>query len=757
MENEILEAHVLHVIFSNEDSGFSVLICRGKIDPQNAIDEGEAPREPGDKELRFYMVGVMPKITEGMDMEAEGAWVFHPRYGRQFKVSRYTTKLPTSKDSMRNYLASGVIKGVGEALAKRIVDKFGEDTFRIIELEPERLSEVSGITEARAVSIASQYAENSAMRDIMLFLQDYGISAAYASRIYQAWGKEAVQKLKTNPYQMIEDVEGIGFKKADEVASRLGFLADASVRLKAFILHLMNESAQNGHTYLTMENLRNLFAKQILAEEVQFENAVNELRSDGKLIQTEEEGEERLYLLFFYACEKYIAKRVHDLMGSYVPVTEPTASLLDAVQKAEERTHLKLSEEQRRAVIEAITAPMMVITGGPGTGKTTIIKVLTEYLNANKVRYALAAPTGRAAKRMQEATGEEASTLHRLLEYMPAREGGRWNRNESNPLERQLIIVDEMSMVDLQLFYRLINASANARLILVGDKDQLPSVGAGSVLADLIGSGKIPVAELTYIYRQDEAGDIILNAHRIRQGLSPEARENSKDFFIMSRRSAEECLEETVSLVAKRLPEYLKINARRDIQVLCPMRHNRVGVEALNIVLQENLNPAGPKKNEISFNGRIFREGDRVMQLKNDYDLSWVVRNQYDVAVEDGDGVFNGDIGFIKTVDKEEHTVTVLFEDGKEAEYEYTLLEELDLAYALTIHKAQGTEAKAIVIVLNEVSPRMYSRNLLYTAITRARECVVLLGDMEVAAAMSKNDSPMRRNSGLKNRIAEVF
>ena len=679
----------------------------------------------------------------------------HPTYGEQFKVSSFREKAPEDLVSMERYLGSGAIKGVGAALAARIVKKFGEDTFRIIEEEPERLAEVKGISERKAMEIAEQTAEKRELRQAMIFLQKYGISMTLGVKIYQKYGIDTYRIVQENPYQMAEDITGVGFKIADEIARRVGIHTDSDFRIRSGILYVLQQSAGEGNTCLPKEILtrRACDLLDVLPEHI--EKHYMDMGIDRKIVLKEMDGTVYVYASTYYYMEANAAAM---LQGLHVTYDVSDTEIEYEVKKIEKKTGMQLDERQLQAVKEAARSGLVVITGGPGTGKTTTINTIIRYFDAQGMDIFLAAPTGRAAKRMSETTGYEARTIHRMLELNGGAEGDNagFEKNEQNPLETDVIIVDEMSMVDITLLYALLKAIVyGTRLILVGDADQLPSVGPGCVLRDIIESGACKVVRLTHIFRQASQSDIVVNAHKINRGEPVILDNKSRDFFFLKRQDANVIISICIQLIQQKLPKYVDAKPF-DIQVLTPMRKGLLGVERLNTILQQYLNPPSSDKQEREYGQMRFREGDKVMQTKNNYQIEWQVLSRYGIPVEKGMGVFNGDMGIVKEINAFSETMTVEYEEGKTVEYPFKQLDELELAYAITVHKAQGSEYPAVVMPLLSGPRMLMNRNLLYTAITRAKKCVTLVGDDVFFQQMIENVSEKRRYTGLKERLQEL-
>ena len=741
--------YVEKIKYRNEENGYSVL----------SVTDGSE---------EYVLVGNFTYISEGERIEATGRMVEHSIYGEQLAVESYEIKAPEDTLAIERYLGSGAIKGVGAALAKRIVKKFKADTFRILEEEPERLSEVKGISEKMAMSISAQVEEKREMRQAMLFLQQYGISMNLALKIYRHYGQKLYSVIQNNPYQLADDIQGVGFKIADEIASRVGIFTDSDYRIKSGLFYALLQASGNGHTYLPEAELLHNASELLSVETGRMEKHLMDLQMEKKLVVKEKDGERIVYPAQFYYMELNTARMLHDLnVHSKIPAQQIRTRLL----KLTEQDPFPLDELQEQAVYEAVSHGLLIITGGPGTGKTTTINTIIRYFEQEEMEILLAAPTGRAAKRMSEATGRESKTIHRLLELtgIPAGDSGaesagesrlegmHFERNEENPLEADAIIIDEMSMVDISLIHALLKAvTVGTRLILVGDVNQLPSVGPGNVLRDMIESGKFPVVKLTKIFRQAAQSDIIVNAHKINAGEQVPLNKRSRDFLFIRREHPADIIKDMMVLIKDKLPDYVHA-PMEEIQVMTPMRKGALGVEQLNRLLQERFNPPGPSKKENEAGGTVFRTGDKVMQIKNNYQLAWEVRNRYGIPVKTGEGVFNGDIGIVREINHFAETLEVEFDEGRRAEYSFRQLEELELAYAITIHKSQGSEYPAVVIPIYPGPRMLMTRNLIYTAVTRAKACVCLVGIPEVFQAMVDNATEQKRYSGLKDRILEIL
>lgn len=740
--SESITGYIDHIIFRNEDNGYTVMVLKG------VSEEDE-----------LTCVGSFPVLTQGASVELEGNFTQHPVYGKQFQAVRLTEKMPEDALAMERYLGSGAIKGIGAALAGRIVRHFGDDTFQIVENEPERLSEVKGISEKKAREIAMQIAEKSDMRKAMMFLQKYGISLNLGAKIYQKYGDSVYSVLQENPYRLADDISGVGFKIADEIAYRIGIHTDSDYRIKSGMVYTLLQATGEGHVYLPKDELFQRAAELLGVDSSYMEKHLVDLAMDRKIVQKEQGDQILIYPAQYYYLELNTARMLREL-DIFCPEDEKIVER--RIVQIEKETGTALDEMQKKAVQEAAGHGLLILTGGPGTGKTTTINAIIRYFEGEGAEIRLAAPTGRAAKRMTEATGYEAQTIHRLLELsgMPEddREGQpiHFERNAENPLETDVIIIDEMSMVDIHLIHSLLMAvTAGTRLILVGDENQLPSVGPGNVLRDIIRSGQFPVVELKKIFRQASESDIVVNAHKINKGEQVEINNKSRDFFFLKRYDADIIIRVVIALIQEKLPKYVEAKPF-EIQVLTPMRKGLLGVERLNQILQRYLNPPDASKKEKEIGQGLFREGDKVMQVRNNYQLEWEIRGRYGIPIEKGVGVFNGDTGIIKTINEFAETAEVEFEDGRWAEYSFKQLDELELAYAVTIHKSQGSEYPAVIIPLLSGPRMLMNRNLLYTAVTRARKCVTVVGSEETFRDMIRNEKQQRRYSSLDQRIQET-
>ncbi len=731
---ESLAGYVEHIIYRNADNGYTVL---------NLVS--------GEDEITC--VGIFSAIAEGENIEAQGEYTEHPTYGQQFKVTSFEEKAPEDEEAIERYLGSGAIKGIGLAMAARIVRRFKEDTFRIIEEEPERLAEIKGISNRKAMEIASQVNEKRDLRQAMIFLQQYGITMNLAVKVYQAYGQDVYGIIRENPYRLADDIDGVGFRTADEIAARVGIRMDSDFRVRSGILYTLLQASGEGHTYLPETELTPRASKLLNVTAEQVEKQYMDLAIERKIILKQMEDQTQIYAASFYYMEANTATMLKRLNVSY-DVSD--AEIEQRIRGIEKKSGMTLDEHQVTAVKEAARNGLLVITGGPGTGKTTTINTIIRYFELEGLEIFLAAPTGRAAKRMSETTGFEARTVHRMLELNGGAEGsGGFERDESNPLEANVIIVDEMSMVDISLMYSLLKAiSVGTRLILVGDVNQLPSVGPGSVLRDIIQSHACNVVMLTKIFRQASTSDIIVNAHKINHGEEVILDNKSMDFFFLKRYDADVIINVVLQLIKQKLPKFVDATPY-DIQVLTPMRKGLLGVERLNGILQRYMNPPANDKVEKEYGSTVFREGDKVMQTKNNYQLAWEIRTKFGLTVDKGLGIFNGDMGIIRQINDFAEQMIIEFDEGRMVEYPYKLLDELELAYAITIHKSQGSEYPAVVIPLLGGPMMLMNRNLLYTAVTRARKCVTLVGNEVTFQQMIRNTSQQKRYSGLCDRLKE--
>ena len=736
---EKVTGYVEHIVFRNEENGYTVFHLEN--------EDGEVT-----------CVGNLNFITEGEMLELEGEYVNHSVYGNQLKVSAYRVKEPEDLVSIERYLGSGAIKGIGQTMASRIVKKFREDTFRIIEEEPERLAEIKGISERKAMEIASQMEiiiEKKDMRKSMIYLQKYGISTKLAAKIYQRYGMKVHQILEENPYRLADDIEGVGFRTADEIAARIGIHTDSDYRIRSGLFYILQQAVAEGHIYLPEELLLRR-AKVLLGIEIEdIEKYIMDLCMERKTVMKEKDGKVIVYPAHYYYMELNTAKMLNDLD---IDCQMPEDMMEKRLRAVEEKEKIELDPLQHKAVIESIKHGLLILTGGPGTGKTTTINTMIQFFESEGLSILLAAPTGRAAKRMTEATGYEAQTIHRLLEVNgnPEEEStGGFLRNRENPLEADVIIIDEMSMVDLNLMHALLSAVVQGtRLILVGDVDQLPSVGPGSVLKDIISSERFHVVTLTKIFRQAGESDIIMNAHKINAGEPVELNKKSRDFFFVKCDEADTIIGGIIALIQRKLPQYVQAHPN-EIQVMTPTRKGLLGVERMNVILQKYLNPADEKKTEREINGRLFREGDKVMQIKNNYQLEWEICTRFGLTVDKGMGVFNGDMGVISEINEYKETVEVEYDEGRKVKYGFDMVDELELAYAITVHKSQGSEYPAVILPLLPGPKLLFNRNLLYTAVTRAKKCLTIIGSDTTFQEMIRNKSEQERYTSLAERIGE--
>lgn len=736
-----IKGYVEKIKFRNEENGYTILELSA-----NGED--------------VTCVGTFPGINPGEYICVKGDEVVHPVYGEQIQMKQYSIESPEDIVAIEKYLASGVIKGIKEATARKIVDKFGEDSFRIIEEEPEKLAQIKGISLKKARDIAASMAEKRELRNATIILQQYGISPSFAVKIYNRYGAGMHEIIRNNPYKLAEDIVGIGFNTADEIAIKMGINLDSQERIRAGILYILSLASGEGNTYYPKERLLERASKLLLIDTDSLEIAITNLAVERKIVIKQIDENDVVYLSPFYYMELNCARMLLDLN---IDMESDPLIVSKAVDDVAKREEIELDEQQKKAVMEAVVKGVTVITGGPGTGKTTTINTIIKLFERQGLNIVLAAPTGRAAKRMSEATGCDAQTIHRLLEISGGisddENDGRgtytFERNEENPLDADVVIIDEMSMVDVSIMNSLLKAiCVGTRLILVGDVNQLPSVGPGNVLKDIISSGEFTVVKLVKIFRQAAVSDIVTNAHKINRGEHISLDNKSKDFFMMQSLDINEIATIITILVRDKMPKY--VNAKPfDIQVLTPMKKGEVGVEKLNVILQKELNPPSRDKKEREAHGSIFREGDKVMQIKNNYQIEWEIRSKYGTLVENGTGVFNGDCGKIKMINEFAQLVTVEFEEGKMVDYKYSQLDELELAYAITIHKSQGSEYPAVVIPLLSGPQMLMNRNLLYTAVTRAKHCVTIVGSARMVGLMIDNENETKRYSSLDERIKE--
>ena len=747
---ERFKGYVNKIVYRNEDNGYTVF--------ELELDGDE-----------LTCVGNVPYVTEGEFVEVTGEYTEHSVYGQQLKVETCEDIPPEDEKSVERYLASGAIKGIGAALASRIVRRFKADTLRIIEQEPERLAEIKGISRRMAVEISDNVTAKRDMRNAMMFLQDYGISMALSAKIYNQYGASVYTIMKENPYRLADDIAGVGFRIADEIARKAGIEADSDFRIKSGIMYTLLQATGSGHIYLPQGELLEQLNTLLDTEIKDIDRHLSDLSMDKKIVvkqlqedeaptdagDGEYQAERLIYGASYYYMEMSVAYALKALDARESIDKHKIADRIRRIEKAEK---IELDDRQRDAVIQAISSGLLVITGGPGTGKTTTINTIIRYFEGEGMEIRLAAPTGRAAKRMTEATGCEAQTIHRMLELSGAPEDDRsasFLRNEENPIDADVIIIDEMSMVDIFLMNSLLKAvTPGTRLILVGDVNQLPSVGPGNVLRDIIASERFNVVKLTKIFRQATESDIIVNAHKINAGEKFPIGPSSRDFIFIRREEAGNVIGAMITLVSQKLPKYVDAKPF-DIQVLTPTRKGMLGVERLNTVLQEYLNPKDSSKQEKEIGTTIFREGDKVMQIKNNYQIEWETRGKHGIPTDRGMGVFNGDMGVVDNINFYSEKLTVKFEDDRYVEYPFKQLDELELAYAVTVHKSQGSEYPAVVIPLLSGPRMLMNRNILYTAVTRAKKCVCIVGTEEVFYGMVENGNEQKRYSTLAKRIQE--
>lgn len=732
----VIEGIVEEIIFRNETNGYTV---------------GRLNTSDGD----ITIVGYAPFINIEENVSLEGDLIFHDKYGEQFSFTSIKTVLPSTLKGIENYLSSGLIPSIGPKTAKKIVDRFGLDSLDIIQYNPERLKEVEGIGDKKLKRIVEAYDEQREIRDIMVYLQQYDISINNGIKIYKKYGTETIKVVSENPYRLSEDVHGIGFKTADNIAKKMGVNPDSPYRIEAGLKFVMMECASEGHCYLPKEELINKTSKLLDADVEKLEDGVRELALKNNFYLINKDNQIDVYYAPYHLAENNVARKVVDLAG--VDFDELDIDIDKEIENIEIESNITFADKQKLAIKESLENGMMVITGGPGTGKTTIINAIITICDNLSLEVVLAAPTGRAAKRMSETTGKEAKTIHRLLEMSFIEEELGFTRDEESPIEADLVIIDEASMIDILLMNNLLKAiNPGTRLILVGDVDQLPSVGPGNVLKDIISSGSIKVVVLDEIFRQAEESMIIVNAHRINKGLGPILNEKNKDFFFISQNNSNFILQTLMDLIKTRLPQFYGFDSQKDIQILTPMKKGELGIISLNKEIQQILNPKSKGRNEKQVGSEIFRVGDKVMQIKNNYKLEWKILHS-GIEIDKGEGVFNGDIGYIIDIDNEEGILKVIFDEEKEVEYDFKQLDELRLAYATTVHKSQGSEFPVVIMPISSGPPMLLTRNLLYTAITRARSLVVLVGEERYMYMMIKNNLIAKRYSSLDRKIKEYL
>lgn len=725
---------ITDIIFYNNENGYTI-----------AVAENEEDNE------RFTIVGSLPPAIKGRIFTFVGSWKNHPIYGEQFLLSEYREEMPTSLEGIEEFLASGSLKGIGKKTAAAMVKKFGKDTIKIIEETPERLTEVSGIGPAKAKAVEDAFRVHKELADIMLYFRQYGIPAGYAMKLYRTYGGDTIKIVEENPYRLVDDVFGIGFRKADKIADKLGMDKHSPNRLRSGITYGLWMYANEGHTFVPKKLFCENVGEMLDIAAAEIHETLIELVFEGDLHIEKVEGREVVFLIPYYIAEQNVCRKLMELsQAALKPISDYVDMCIDATEL---QIGKELSETQKNAVKVAVENGVCVITGGPGTGKTTIINAIIDIFHHSGLTTAIAAPTGRAAKRITETSGHPASTVHRLLEYFYSEGEGimRFGKNQEDPLDYDAVIVDEVSMVDILLMNGLLSAiKPGTRLILVGDGDQLPSVGAGNVLNDIVAGEVIPGIKLTEIFRQAKESLIVVNAHKINRGEYPDVNEKDKDFFLIQRKGESEMLETIKDLCIRRLPGYFQgCDPIKDVQVVTPVRKGNLGSINLNKELQKILNPPGKEKIEYKYGERLFREGDKVMQIKNNYELEWKCIENF----TEGRGVFNGDCGFIHAINSEFNELTVLYDEGRYVKYDFAQLDELDLAYGITVHKSQGSEFPIVVMPVSWFPPVLATRNLFYTAVTRAREAVILVGSEGKMRAMIDNNRIVERYSSLAYRL----
>ncbi|AXU26113.1 TPA: ATP-dependent RecD-like DNA helicase [Clostridioides difficile] len=727
---EKLEGMISEIVFKNEDNGYTIA---------HLVNEND----------EIVVVGCMPTLAIGESIEVEGKWVNHKIYGTQFEVNSFMPVTPSSLEGIYVYLSSGMIHGIGEKMAKRIIDKFGVDTLEVIQNSPEKLQEVEGIGSKKVKQIVKSYEEDRELRNIIIQLSPFGITPNYCLKIYKKYKSSAIEVINKNPYQLAEDIRGIGFKVADSIANKIGIDKNSKDRICQGILYTLNKSLSNGHTYLPEHVLIQDSEKLLELNGEIIKECVMMLVYNQKIHIEKVNNENLIYLMPYYLAENGVCSQIVKL--SQYEFEDLKIDIDNEINVLEEDKKIKLAEKQILAVKESVNSGVLIITGGPGTGKTTTINAIIDIFENNGKSVTLAAPTGRAAKRMSETSNKEAKTIHRLLEMgFSTDDDLTFFKDEEDPINSDVIIVDEVSMVDIILMYNLLRAiKLGTRVILVGDSDQLPSVGAGNVLKDMISSNIINVVKLNEIFRQAQESMIIVNAHKINNGEPLYLNTKGKDFFFIRKSTNEEILNEIIGLVNERLPKFYKVDKLKDIQVLSSMRKGELGVTNLNIELQKYLNKKEKFKVEESFSKRLFRVGDKVMQVKNNYTKKWETEDQK----ESGEGIYNGDIGYVYHIDKDKKTIYVLFDQTKIVSYLYDELDEIDHSFCTTIHKSQGSEFPVVVLPITWAPPMLLSRNLLYTAVTRAKKLVVLVGDVKYLEYMIKNNRVNQRYSNLGYKL----
>lgn len=732
MNRIVIDCVIDNIVYQNAENGY--VICE------------VSSKEEGD----FYAVGYMPTARPGESASLTGDWVNHPEYGEQFKVELYETIMPKEETAIIKYLSSGVIKGVREATAKKLYEAFGDSVFDVLTSEPEKVEKIKGIGHDRAVTICKSFNEQRSVQNIVMFLQQYSISANTAIKIHKIFGSEAVSVIKENPYALANAVDGISFKTADAIAYNIGIPKNSPERIACGVVYYLREAAYtNGHAYLPRGVIKEHTVYNLDITDTEAENAISELIANRDIILDKIDNNEVLYLYGMYHDEKYIANRVVEIATTESKYAISASRAEEEVDEFERDNGIKLAKKQREAVVTALSSGFMVLTGGPGTGKTTTINAIISIMENLNIKVALAAPTGRAAKRMSQVTGRDAKTVHRLLGAQMVGNTHTFSRDEENPLDCDVIILDEASMVDTSLMASFLRAvKPGGRIILSGDSDQLPSVGAGNVLRDIIDSDVVSTVKLSDIFRQSEESLIIVNAHKINNGEMPELGDRTRDFFFMRRANPSDVATTVTELYKSRLPKTYGLNPMSDIQILSPTKKGITGTVELNRMLQLSVNPPSQSKNEYKYGQTVFREGDKVMQTRNNYDIEYTTENG-----EDGVGIYNGDMGTVDSIHMQERYMIITFDDGKIIEYPFTSVEDLDLAYAITVHKSQGSEFSYVVIPLSTYMPMLMTRNLFYTAITRAKTMVILVGSDRIVENMTKNNTYTKRFTGLLERV----
>ena len=739
MPNITISGVVERVTFYNEDNGYSVfnVVTMENLDSDDSIT----------------CVGYIPNVKQGESVKITGTKTVHPFYGEQINVEIYEKTEPQTERAVLLYLSSGVIKGIGPRIGKKIVDKFGMDTLKIMASNPERLAEIKGISKEKAISIGEVFREQAELRRAIMFLGDYGIKPSYALKIYKKYKDRTIDVVTKNPYTLADNITGIGFKISDSIAEKVGIAPDSKFRIRAGVRYVLNLASSSGHVFLPMDVLVNRSAELLSISPEKIDNEMTAMHIENQIWIERASDSQNVYLNFFYYAESYVARKLAELAQNYSEYSGYEDDI-DALEAAE---NIKFASQQRQAIVSAMTHGVQVITGGPGTGKTTIINAIIKLCETEDLDVSLAAPTGRAAKRMEEATGHTAKTIHRLLGVCNVSDDDRrqsFEKNEDDPLETDVLILDESSMIDIVLMHGLLKAiNDGTRLIIVGDANQLPSVGAGNVLKDILKSGVIPVVRLTEIFRQAQQSSIVTNAHKINNGEYPDLTKKDNDFFFIRRSNINELCSLIVDLVKRRLPKYLDCKPQ-EIQVLAPMRKSQIGIEQLNPILQEALNPPSPDKRQKEYRSVIYREGDKVMQIKNNYSTPWKVIHKGHI-LDEGIGVYNGDEGIISFIDEDNEYVEVEFEGHKIVHYDYSQLDELTLSYAVTIHKSQGSEYKAIVMPIHSGPPMLMTRNLLYTGLTRAKKLAVIAGVADTVNKMVDNNREINRYTALCSKLIQ--